>query len=272
MGNLMLRGQPRQHGPVYDPYAAALFARLPATPSALRRKLVNDLIVNLRDHAAFETKLDALYLLAMGMDDPGYATANDAFAARRNWVQDAFNLTAVGSPAFVTDRYYAGDGVGAYLATGFNPTTAPTPKFIRDSACIFTWERSALAAATTSSLGASAGNRVSLVPRSTGDIFRSALNAALAGTLTVVSNVGLSAADRPNSTDVLHIKDGVLVETVAAASEAVVSGDFDLMRRNGTVYRASSMAVAGFGASLGTAGHAALRSALNTYLNAVGAV
>lgn len=249
-----------RRGPAYDPDALAFFARLTNQPTDARKKLYSDLIASLKT-AGIWAKLDALYILA----------AADAQAARQNLVANAFNLVASGSPSFTADRGYVGDGAAAYLGTSFNPTTAPSPKFVRDSACVFTWERSALAAATTSSLAASAGNRVSLVPRSTGDIIRSSLNGMLGGSLTIASNVGLTAADRINSTDVLHIKDGALVETVTVASEAVASGDFELMRRNGTVYRASPMTVAGYGASLGAAGHASLRAALNTYLNAVGA-
>jgi hypothetical protein len=250
----------RSGGGSYDPDALAFFERLTTPPTDERKALYNALIVDLKTAGVWE-KLDALYILA----------AADAQAARQNLTQDAYNLTAVGSPMFTADRGYTGDGVGAYLAPGFNPTTAPSPKYTQNSASIFTWERSELAGATTSSLAASAGNRVSLVPRSTGDIIRSALNNGLSGTLSVASNVGLTAADRLNSTDVLHIKDGVLVEAVSVASETVASGDFDLMRRNSAVYRASPMTTAGFGASLGVSGQAALRAALNTYLTAVGA-
>lgn len=258
-----------RRGPAYDPYAAALFARLPATPSALRRRLVNDLIVNLRDHAIFETKWDGFFPIAMGMDDPGYATANDAFSARRNWVQDAYNLTVVGAPAFATDRGYTGDGVAAYLDTGAN--RAALTKYSRDSAALIIWENQ-----ETTSSGAAIGSppsttQATINPKGpVGFIGRINDTGVQSG---IASSMGLSAADRPDSTNSFFYRDGSQVFTAAVSSLALTTGNFTLFAGNGGTanFRASRLACAGFGASLGASGHAALYAALNTYLIAVGA-
>ncbi len=98
---------------VYSPEAAALLSRMTVTPSTARKQLIDALIATLVG-AGIWAKLDALYLLA----------AHDAQAARLNWIADRYNLTAVNSPTFTTDRGYAGTGAAMYLDTGFNPATA----------------------------------------------------------------------------------------------------------------------------------------------------
>lgn len=58
-------------GPSYDSAALALFARFNSEPSAVRKGLINDLIVAGKDHGWWFTD-DAFYITAFGLDDPGY--------------------------------------------------------------------------------------------------------------------------------------------------------------------------------------------------------
>lgn len=99
--------------PAYEPEALALFARMTTPPDARRKGLINTLIAGLK-HAGVWSRLDAFYMLA----------AHTAQAACLNWVADAYNLTPVNNPAFEVDRGYTGNGLNAYLDTGFNPVTS----------------------------------------------------------------------------------------------------------------------------------------------------
>ena len=128
-------------GVSYDAAATALFARFTTPPTSARKAVINTLIVALKD-AGVWSKLDALYLFA----------AADSQAARQNWVQDLYNATAVSSPTFTADRGYNGDGSASYVDSGFNPTTAVTPKFVQNSAYFGLWSRT-----TTTFAGSSAG-------------------------------------------------------------------------------------------------------------------
>ena len=119
------------------------FSPFTTPPDPTRKALINTLVKSLKA-AGVWTKLDALYLFA----------AADAQAARRNWIQDLYNATAVSSPTFAADRGYTGDGAAAYLDTGFNPSTASSPKLTQNSAHASAWDRTSRAADGTNILGA----------------------------------------------------------------------------------------------------------------------
>jgi len=113
--------------PAYEPEALALFDRMTVPPNTARMGHINALIAGLKQAGVWQ-RFDAFYMLA----------AHDAQAARLNWVADAYNLTAVNNPAFEVDRGYTGNGVNAYLDTGFNPVTA-NGKFSLNDAHMGVW-------------------------------------------------------------------------------------------------------------------------------------
>jgi hypothetical protein len=113
--------------------AAALVARFTTPPTNARKVLIDNFYTAIK--LVGLSKFDAIYMLA----------AADAQSSLLNWVQDAYNLTAVNSPAFVVDRGYTGDGSTSYLDTGFNPTTAVGAKFVQDSGALSVWSRTNLA-------------------------------------------------------------------------------------------------------------------------------
>jgi hypothetical protein len=135
--------------------AAALVARFTTQPTNARKSLI-DTVVGALKTAGVWTKLDALYVMA----------ALDAQAAQRNWIADLYNLTAIASPTFTVDRGYQSDGVSSYLTTGFNPSTAPSPKFTQNSASFGFWSRTNLASVSAAEMGNS--NSV-ILPRNTTD-------------------------------------------------------------------------------------------------------
>lgn len=114
--------------------AAAYIERFATPPTEARKALADTLVGSLKTAGAWGNA-DAIYLLA----------APDAQSHLLNLVQNAYNLIAVNSPAFEADRGGTGDGLTSYYDTGFNPTTAPSPKFTQNSGTLFLWSRTNLA-------------------------------------------------------------------------------------------------------------------------------
>jgi hypothetical protein len=117
---------------VEAPETTALVARITTPPTTRRRSLMNGLIERQKRLGAW-AKRDAFYVLA----------AADEQAAKLNWIGSSYNLTNF-SATFLADRYFKGNGAGVYLETGFNPTTASSPKFTLNSAHIGVWSRTNL--------------------------------------------------------------------------------------------------------------------------------
>ena len=243
-----------------DASAAALIARMTSTPSAARQTLITALVAALKT-AGVWTKLDVLYVLA----------AHDAQAARLNWKADAYNLTAVNSPIFTTDRGYAGDGVSMHLTAGVNWNALTN--YTQNDNCIFSWETGNLALSRYSigSVGILARNRL-CARTGAGTIaeIRTSSPSAFGPTLPAATSVGLTAGQRTGATAEEAFKNGVSMGTATGASGTPDAAGVALLRDN-TTYAARSIAVAGIGGSLSSVQHAALYTALNTYLTAVGA-
>ncbi len=76
------------------------------------------------------SKLDFLHI---------YAT-QDSTTALLNLVSSSYPGTTHGSPTFAADLGYTGaTGSTVYIDTGFNPTSASSPKFVQNSAHISAW-------------------------------------------------------------------------------------------------------------------------------------
>jgi len=148
------------------PETDALIARFTTPPTTARAKAINTFIGSLIN-AGVWAKLDCLYVTA----------AADSQAARRNWVQDAHNLTAVNSPTFTADRGYAGNGSTSYLNTNYNPLTNGQ-QYTLNSAHVSVYNRTSRAANDTIIMGAasSGGGGVEIYPRFTGDLLPTFVN------------------------------------------------------------------------------------------------
>lgn len=112
-------------GDSYEPEAAALFARMTTQPDAARKTAIDTLIKALKT-AGIWSVLDTFYWLA----------AHNAQASLLNWIDASYDLVIAGTPAFVADRGYTGNGVNAYLNTVFNPSTA-SGKYAQNDASVF---------------------------------------------------------------------------------------------------------------------------------------
>lgn len=249
-----------RRGPAYDPDALAFFARLTNQPTDARKKLYSDLIASLKT-AGVWAKLDALYILA----------AADAQAARQNLVANAYNLTALGSPAFAADRGYTGDGVGATIATGITPASSPNLKYTLNNASLLSWVRSDNSG-NYCSIGAGSGSFVgSIRPRNSGSL--TVITNGI-GTVTAIvpTSVGLSAWSRANDATATLYKNGALLSSPANSSTGLAADQFRFLSIGAfTQFSIDQVAAGGIGGALSAPEHAALYSALNTYLTAVGA-
>lgn len=248
--------------------AEALAARFTTPPTNARKLLIDTLVGSLKA-AGIWSKLDALYILA----------AADTQAARRNWIADAFNLTAFNSPTFTADRGYAGNASSSYLDTNFNPATAVGPHFTQNSAHVSAWDRTASAAGDRSIIGGRQGttNYIEINPRFTGDVLVGRINnSAVAAFYANANAQGHLLVNRSASTATQAYRNGSSLAARTDSSVAPPDVSITLLARNVApgspdAYGADQIAVGSLGSSL-TAGEAlAFHDALNTYLQAVGA-
>jgi hypothetical protein len=100
------------------------------TVSLGRQTIVDNLIVGIKSDGIW-TKFDRLWLLA----------AENSQSALTD-IKAASLATVINSPTFTADRGYKGNGAGSgtYIDSNFNPTTATSPQFVQNSACIFGWD------------------------------------------------------------------------------------------------------------------------------------
>jgi hypothetical protein len=194
--------------------------------------------------------------------------AHDSQAARRNWIADQFNLTAVASPTFLADRYYSGDGTAAQLSTGINLSTL-SGRFSLDSSAMGVWALNTPAEVSRTLIGST--------------------NSAIA-----VSTSAANAVCRPNRTVSIGIGTGVLPGHLCWArgssalwesyangvdsgggtdvSQTLSNEVVALLSRAGSGFATNQIALAHVGANLTSAEVATLYAISRTYLQAVGAV
>ena len=233
-------------------------SRMPTRPDDARGDLLDAFVGALVD-AGVWAKLDALYLLA----------AHSADAARINLVSASWPLTQVGTVDFDADLGFAGDGSTGYHSTGFNPTTATAPKFLRDDAHMGVWS-------LTDGVGAhdmGAGNSSLGIMTSSGT-FQTRGNTGLASGSGMTNALGHLCWSRPDASNLPRYRDGALHSNTAQASVALSNYVF---RVGGYVtstasFSARRLALAHFGGSLTAGEVAALHAAADDYLTAIGAI
>lgn len=237
-----------------DPDAGAIFAAMTTPPTTARRALISAAVRSLKS-AGVWSLLDVLQVYA----------AADAQAAGINWRQPGtYNATLVNSPTFTADRGVAGDGATSYVSSGFNPSAASSPAYVRDSASFGLWRRTAGAGGGYG--GASSGNNLLLLTNSAARV--NSLNgvaASLGGAL------GLLVANRPNSANAVVYVNGAQTATATDASSAIPTAALAAGVWGATNFSSAQFAALFAGASLSAAQQAALYTALQTYMQAVGA-
>lgn len=246
-------------GTVYDPETEALVARF-TTPPTTQRKGQIDAFFKTPEIKPHLSELDFLHI---------YAGA-DSQAARRNWLADIFNATAVSGPTFTADRGFTGDGAASYLQTGFNPSTAGG-KYALNSATLGVFvltENNAL----YTDIGVGAASFAFIRSRDVGSM-RAFTNEGVGSVAAVGSSIGLSAWSRTAANALKLYKDGLAVATDNKASSSVPNAALTVLARSGNAqFSANQVAAAFGGAMLSDAGHLVISNAIRAYLQAVGAI
>jgi hypothetical protein len=258
-------------GVSFEAETQALFARFTTPPTSARASLIDNLIKALKypsTGTSLLTKLDALYVMA----------AETAQAAQRNWIANLYNLTPTNAPTFTADRGYQGNGTSSYLATGFTPSSAPSPKLVQNSASLGVWSRTNSAADVTD-LGAkgSGTQDCTILIRTAGGLFlnRVDVSAGNGNNPANSSSLGLFVGVRSDANTLSNYANGSLLTSGTVASNVVSTLAFNIGARNdnGTFgsYSTRQYAAAFYGASLTAAEVLVMYNALNSYLTAIGA-
>jgi hypothetical protein len=251
--NARRRQQPGKR-PAFRYETQTLIARMTTKPSDAHARAIDKLLSTLIVSGAYAT-MDAFYVMA----------AQDEQAASLNWIADAYNLTLGGSPTFTAYKGYTPNGSSTYLDTGFNPTTAVSPKFVQNSAHMFAWHLTAVDASFD------IGNTNSRITKpGTANVFSRANNASnlsAAGSYTTHKGWVRTASNAA----ALYIS-GVSAATATTASAALTNYNFGIGRTSATEFGASQAAIVHFGSQLTAAQVLAVYTGAREYGLAVGMI
>lgn len=250
--------------PSYSPEAEAFFARMTTPPDTARKAIINNLIVPLIN-AGVWPKFDLLYLNA----------GADSQAGRLNAVSSSYTAMAQNGPTFTPDRGYLGDGVGAYLTTGYAMNSG---QFTQNSGHISIWSRTAAgtASALSGARTATTTSQAVIGNRTATDAFVHRVNISPnPANASITNGAGhfITSRTASNLTTLYH--NGVSVHSYTNASTTVTAqAAFILAANQGgapAAYQAIEVAAFSVGAGLSDAEAAAFSAALQTYMTAVGA-
>lgn len=258
-------------GPVYDPDAASLFARMSVQPDDVRKLLISDTIAAFKA-AGVWSKFDILYFLA----------AHDAQAARLNWKSNNFNCLAVSSPTFTTDRGYAGNGSSSYLNTQYTPnqTLNPGAQFLQSNCAMGVASRTNFLSASQWDFGTVRSLIAPLTAASTAAL-RGNQTSGVSFALPANTSVGLIQWSRNNDAANLRAKkDAGAVSSIAQnAAGLTIPGNFFIGAvSNGQVtpgpanFSAREIPFAYASGPLSDAEMASINTIWNAYGVAVGAI
>lgn len=241
----------------------ALLARMTVQPTSTRKGQINTLIKTLKDGGIW-AKLELFYIMA----------SHDAQAARLNWISTTGNASVVVTPAFVTDRGYTGDqATVSYLDTGVVPSTGLT-KFSQNSAHMFIWSRTDIlvGGVNTFEFGNAPTMYVGRTNAGSGIVCRPSSTSGVVDGTTGFQ--GLTGWTRVDAANVKVYNNGVLKGGTRANASAAMTTNVLKICANSTTAGAvggNQLAAAMLGSTLTDSEVAALYSALNTYMTAVGA-
>lgn len=247
---------PIQNGSITD--AGRIFRAMTTPPTPARKILIAALIADLKTAGSWAL-MDCFYVTA----------AADSQAATINWKNPGnFTLVPTNSPAFVADRGFTGDGATSYLSTQFNPVAAAGNYSLNNSSYgVFIGTNSVVDAQDMAQL---AGGTTLLRARQTGDTASIRLNDGAAVTGAVTTSIGHTAGSRVSAASKFLYRNGAQIGTSATASSSVTSSPFTLLRSSAT-FSTHQVSAAHVSASLSAAQMLSLSNSLITYLTAVGA-
>lgn len=257
--------------------ATAFIARtsgLDATHTAAYKALLNGLTTDgLFNSDGTSSIFDALYIIA----------TQDEATAVLNLVSTSFGITKNGTPNFTADTGYLGTDSASpsnFLDTGFNPSTASSPKYTQNSAHLSAWS---LTNATPTNGGAIIGLNAAdtviqsnIFPRfSDGNLYGRIDDVSASSGSAVADSLGHFAVVRTDSTHSQTYKEGSLVANPNAVSAVIQNGNIYVLAINrigtgainGGGYR---IAASSIGAALTATQVSNFRDRVRTYLTSVG--
>jgi hypothetical protein len=252
----------------YEDEADALFDRMTVQPDNVRKALINQLIIDLKN-AGLWSKFDCFWMFA----------SHTSQAAFLNWIKTLHNATAVNSPTFTIDKGYAGNGTTSYINSNFTPSTQGV-NYTLNNASFGIYLRSSVAAAARCDMGVfnTSANRWSeLVIRDTGDLIVSAVNSGVTTSGANAATTGLFAASRVINTTQRVYRNGVQIDSEADASNALNSSVFAILARyrgdigSADLFSLNQVAFAFIASDLSTEQQLTLFNLIEAYLDAIGA-
>jgi hypothetical protein len=212
------------------------------------------------------SKLDILYIFA----------TQDTTTAQLNLVQTSYPATLHGSPTFTANRGYTGvGGSTVYIDTGFNPVSAPSPKYVLNSAHMSAWNLTDTPDSTTMGSLNGADQALINIKFSGNNNFYARINDTSAGgnTSGIGSMIGHWLASRDGSASTGAYFNGSNFFTPLDVSGAIPNVNMYVLGANssGTPTGLNNQQAAiTFGGSLVPPDPANLYSRLRTYMTAVG--
>lgn len=215
-------------------------------PDADRKKLISQMFVSGMS-SPWWYKLDALWVHA----------AHEAQAGRLNWLGDNYNCIPVNNPVFMADRGYTFDGSSNYLDTQFNPASAVSPKYTRDSGSLGV-------RMNTDGVGTSIMGLYD-VPNNIGTSLNPKVNntekraeyrvnqgsVSLSPDVnTAPTSIGMHVANRTSSTDVRGYRNGNMHAQATHASLPIASGRIRIGSATTVGYRAGQVSMSFIGGGL----------------------
>lgn len=217
------------------------------------------------------TKFDALYV---------FATADTA-TALLSLPSSTYNAISNGSPTFTADTGYAGTDLSSsvFIDTGFNPTSASSPNYVRNSAHVALWNNTNGTNASSSigaqeAAGASATN---IYTKFTDNNLYGRINDPVTSTsnAAIGDARGLSVANRSGASAQQLYKDTTDLGITPSTSDPVPNKNIYVLALNvnGTAISSSQQIMfASIGGSLSSANEAALYARIHVYLQTIAGI
>ena len=247
---------------LYSTEANTLFAAMTIAPSVTRKRVIDNLIVDLKANSVW-AELDGLAVFA----------AHHRQAALLNWKNPGtFNFTETNNPGHAVDQGYYSNAINAYLANTYNLSSSGG-QYAQNAASIFAWSN-ASGQDSKAMMGLASGTGspgMRLYSRYTDDNHYYTVNSASEDSYADTDGKGFYSVSRRGGTSVEAYKNGVSKATSARASIALPIDTISLLAE-GVSYHSVVVMCAGWGDQMTTAMHLALYNALHTYMQAVAGI
>lgn len=251
--------------PLYndDPYLTALLARLTVQPGPIRRLALNNFLAGLRADGILPL-MDSLYI-----PSALYVSSNtDYLKSAVNSTYDLVVRAGTVNSAVANGQNTLHPAAGGYVGSGFNPTSASSPKFTLNSAHMLMW----LEGIDAVTDGGYMGTTNALIARATvsSQSFGRSSNFAAVSTGGTMSN-DLNGWSRIASNGYTPYVSGTSLGFANTSSAAIPNAEFELGRAgSGSTAPGIKFSFACWGAGLTDTQVATLRARVSALRTSVG--